>query len=77
MRIFEADEPVLPGEIYRPVNLQTAELEVYQSDNGRHLFSVRVSDPAASSGGYALSPGGGQLAILTRDRLALYTMPRD
>ena len=77
MRIFEADEPVLPGEVYRPANLQTAELEVYRSDNGKHLFSVHVSDPAASSGGYALSPGGGQLAILTRDRLALYTMPQD
>jgi hypothetical protein len=77
MRIFEADEPVLPGEVYRAANLQFAELEVYRSDNGKHLFSVQVSDPAASSGGYALAPGGGQLAILTRDGLALYTMPRD
>lgn len=76
MRIFEADEPVLPGEVYRAVNLQSAELEVYRSDNGKHLFSVGVSDPAASSGGYALAPGGRQLAILTRDRLALYTVPQ-
>ena len=77
MRIFEADQPVLPGEVYRAANLQSAELEVYGSDNGKHLFSMRVSDPAASSGGYALSPGGGQLAILTRDRLALYTVHPD
>lgn len=77
MRIFEADEPVLPGEVYRAANLQSAQLEVYRSDNGKHLFSVHVSDPAASSGGYALAPGGGQLAILTRDRLALYTMHPD
>jgi hypothetical protein len=74
MRIFEADEPVLPGEVYRAANLESAQLEVYRSDNGKHIFSVHVSDPAASSGGYALAPGGGQLAILTRDRLALYTM---
>ena len=77
MRIFEADEPVLPGEVYRAANLQSAELEVYRSDNGKHLFSMHVSDPAASSGGYALAPGGGQLGILTRDRLALYTMHQD
>jgi hypothetical protein len=74
MRIFEADQPVLPGEVFRPANLQSAVLQVYRSDNGSHLFSVHVSDPAASSGGYALAPGGGQLAILTRDRLALYMM---
>jgi hypothetical protein len=77
IRVFEADEPVLPGEVYRGANLKSAQLEVYRSDNGKHIFSVRVSDPAASSGGYALSPGGGQLAILTRDSVALYTMHPD
>jgi hypothetical protein len=77
IRVFEADSPVLPGEVYRGANLQSAQLEVYRSENGRHIFSVRVSDPAANSGGYALSPGGGQLAILTRDRVALYTIHPD
>lgn len=75
VKIFQADQPVLPGEVFHPANLQSVELGIYRSENGKHLFSVHVGDPAASAGGYALAPGGGQLAVLTRDRIALYAMP--
>jgi hypothetical protein len=77
VKIFQADQPVLPGEMFHPANLQSVELGVYRSESGRQLFSVRISDPAASAGGYAMAPGGGQLAVLTRDRIELYAFPRD
>jgi hypothetical protein len=77
VRVFQADEPVLPGEVFHGADLQSAEFGVYRSADGKHLFSARVSDPAASSGGYAMAPGGRQLAVLTRDRIALYAMPLD
>jgi hypothetical protein len=75
VRIFQAAEPILPGEVFRGDNLQSAQIAVYRSDDGKQLYTVRVSDPAASSGGYALAPGGTQLAVLLRDRIALYAVP--
>jgi len=77
VKIFEADQPLLPGEMFHPADLESAELGVYRSEGGKQLFSVRVSDPAATAGGYAMSPGGGQLAVLTRDRIALYAFSLD
>jgi hypothetical protein len=35
---------------------------------------VHVKDPAASSAGYAVSPG--EIAILTRDDVDVYKVPR-
>jgi hypothetical protein len=75
LRIFEADEPILPGEVFHPESLQSGRLGVYRAEDGKQLLSVRVHEPAASSGGYAIAPGGGQLAVLMRDRIALYTLP--
>jgi len=77
LKIFDADQPVLPGEMFHPTDLQFAQFGVYRSESGRQLFNVRTSEPVASAGGYAMSPGGGQLAVLTRDRIVLYAFPPD
>jgi hypothetical protein len=37
---------------------------------------VLVGSPSSSSDGFALAPDGSELAVLTRDRIALYSVPR-
>lgn len=75
LKILQVNQPVLPGDFFLPSSLESADLSVYRAEDGRHLFSVRVSDPAASAIGYALAPGGMQLAVLTRDALEFYAIP--
>jgi hypothetical protein len=75
VRIFAADQPVLPGQVFNGLSLQTAEVAVYGSEDGKQVFNTRVREPAACKTGYALAPGGRQLAVLTRDHIALYAMP--
>jgi hypothetical protein len=74
VRIFMADEPVMPGEPFHATDLQSAELVLYRSEDGKRLFSVRAKDPAASLGGYAISPAG-EVAILTEDDVNVYKAP--
>jgi hypothetical protein len=75
VRIFRADGPVLSGEPFHAADLESAELRIYRPQDGKRLFSVRVRDPAASSGGYALSSRG-EVAVLGRDGVDVYAMPR-
>ena len=75
VRIFKAGTPMLPGEPFHASDLESAELIIYRCQDGKRLSTVRVKDPAASSAGYAVSPGG-EVAILTRDDVDVYRVPR-
>ncbi|WP_348262395.1 hypothetical protein P8935_21680 [Telmatobacter sp. DSM 110680] len=75
IRIFEADEPILPGETFHPAELQSARLDIYHSQDGKRIFSVHVKDPSPSVGDYAISSGAGQLAVLTRTGIDIYAIP--
>jgi hypothetical protein len=77
VKVLTSDEPVLPGAVFRPADLESEQLGVYHAADGKRLFSVRVSDPTASEGGYALAPDGNQLAVLTRDRIEVYALPQN
>jgi hypothetical protein len=75
LRIFIADVPMLPGEPFHAADLESAELIIYRCEDGKRLSTVRVKDPAASSAGYAVSPDG-EVAVLTRDDVDVYSVPR-
>ncbi|UWZ83345.1 hypothetical protein [Occallatibacter riparius] len=75
VRIFKSGTPMIPGEPFHVADLESAELIIYRCDDGKRLSTVRVKDPAASSAGYAISPGG-EIAILTRDDVDVYKVPR-
>jgi hypothetical protein len=75
VRIFKAGAPMLPGEPFHAADLESAELIIYRCEDGKRLSTVHVKDPAASSAGYAVSPGG-EVAILTRDDVDVYKVPR-
>jgi hypothetical protein len=74
VRILKSDEGALPGTVFRPADLESEQLGVYRAADGKRILSVRVSDPSASNGGYALAPDGDQLAVLTRDGIELYAV---
>jgi hypothetical protein len=76
LRIFKAELPTLPGEPFHASDLESAELIIYRCEDGKRLFRVRAKAPAASSAGYAVSPAG-ELAILTREDVDVYTVPRN
>lgn len=75
VRIFQADQPILPGETFHPADLENAEFDIYRSTDGRRLFAVRVKDPSPSANDYAISSGADQLAVLTRSGINLYAIP--
>jgi hypothetical protein len=75
LRIFKADSPMLPGEPFHAADLESAELIIYRCEDGKRLTTVHVKDPAASSAGYAVSSAG-EVAILTRDDVDIYSVPR-
>jgi hypothetical protein len=75
LRIFKTGVPMVPGEPFHAADLESAELIIYRCQDGKRLSTVRVKDPAASSAGYAVSPAG-NVAILTRDDVDVYSAPR-
>jgi hypothetical protein len=63
--------------VFHHGDLKSERLRVYSAVNGRRLFSVQVSAPVASVGGYAMAPDGRELAVLTRDEIAIYALPQE
>ena len=77
VKIVNSGLPAAPGEPLSAANLPSEELGVYRSVDGKRLLGVRVGSPSSSLDGYALAPNGSQLAVLTRDQLAVYSVPTE
>jgi hypothetical protein len=75
VKIVESTLPVPPGAPMKASQFSSEELRVYRSADGKRLLSVRAAPPSLSRDGYALSPDASQLAVLTRDQLAVYSVP--
>jgi hypothetical protein len=76
VKILKSGEAVMPGAAFHGADLQSEQLGVYRAADGKRIFSVRVSNPSASSGGFALAPHGDELAVLARDGIELYAVPQ-
>lgn len=76
LKTVEADEPLDRGGIFHLSDLTSERLRVYSATSGRTLFSVHVNAPLASVDGFALAPNGRELAVLTRDQILVYALPR-
>jgi hypothetical protein len=75
VKTVQSTLPATPGVIFRADQFSSEELHVYRATDGKRLFGVRVGSPSSSRDGYALSPNGSQLAVLTRDEIAIYSVP--
>jgi hypothetical protein len=77
VKILKSDQPIPPGAVFRPADLQMAEIGVYRAVDGRRVLSVRANAPSGSDGGFAFAPDGRQLALLTGDHIELYALPQN
>src|ERR1700728_2227371 len=77
LKSVESEQPLEPDGVFRPSDLKSEQIRVYSAVNGKRVFSVRVSAPSPSAGGYAIAPDGRQMAVLTRDQIAIYAVPAE
>jgi hypothetical protein len=75
VKIVQSSVPVPPGAPLNAAHFSSEELRVYRAVDGKRLLAVRAGSPSLSRDGYALAPDASQLAVLTRDELAFYSVP--
>jgi hypothetical protein len=75
VKIVQSSVPVPPGAPLNAAYFSSEELRVYRAADGKRLLAVRAGSPSLSRDGYALAPDASQLAVLTRDDLAFYSVP--
>ncbi|MGB6191898.1 MAG: hypothetical protein WBF42_05485, partial [Terracidiphilus sp.] len=68
-------QPLPVGAPFNESLLDSEELTVYRAADDKRLLGVRVGSPSSSRNGYALSPDGSLLAVLTREQISLYSVP--
>ncbi len=69
------DEP--PGSRFSASDLESAEIRIYRAEDGKRVGAVRVDDPPTSYGGFALSPDGSQIAVLSGAAIKVFALPND
>jgi hypothetical protein len=74
VKVVQSSMPMRPGVPFSANEFSSEELGVYRASDGKRLLNVRVGSPSASRDGYALAPDGSQLAVLTRDHIAVYAV---
>ena len=67
------DEP--PGSRFSASDLEFAEIRIYRAEDGKRLGAVRVDSPSTSYGGFALSPDGSQMAVLSGSEIKMFALP--
>jgi hypothetical protein len=75
VKTVRATRPVPIGATFSEDDLSGEELRVYRVADGKRLLRVLAGAPSSSQDGFALAPDGSQLAVLTRDRVAVYRVP--
>jgi len=77
MKAVHAVHELTPGIEFRAADLESEELRVYRAADGKRLLAVHVGEPVASHGGYALSPDGSQLAVLSESQIQFFPLPAE
>lgn len=67
--------PASAGSAFSAADFASEELRVYRAGDSKRLLSISVTSPSSSRDGFALSPDGSELAVLTRDQVAVYAVP--
>jgi hypothetical protein len=77
VKIVQSNRFVPSNTPFSSKDLSSEELNVYRTGDGKRLLKVLVGSPSLSRDGFALSPDSSQLAVLTRDQIAFYSVPRN
>jgi hypothetical protein len=76
VKTVQSSRPVPSKASFSAADLFSEELGVYRAGDGKRLLKVLAGSPSSSRDGFALAPDGSQLAVLTRDQITLYSVPR-
>jgi hypothetical protein len=68
--------PVSVDALFSAADFSSEELRVYRAGDGKRLLGVSVGSPSPSREGFALAPDASQLAVLTRDEIAVFSVPQ-
>ena len=77
IRIATATKPLAGNATYRSSDLEAEHIAVYRANNGRKVLTVGMPSPIPTLQTFALSPSGDQLAVLSRDQIAVYALPAE
>lgn len=77
VKVVRADRELSPGEVFQSSDLDSEEVRVYRAADGKRLAAARVREPIASHSGYALSPDGSQLAVLSGMQIKFFPVPAE
>ena len=77
VKVVHSERSITAGTTFKSSDLDSELVRVYRADDGKRLLAVQVKDPVASHGGYALSPDGSQLAVLSGSEIQFFPVPSD
>ena len=75
MKVVHAQREISPSTIFKSSDLESEEVRVYRVEDGKRLLAVQVKEPIPSHGGFALSPDGSELAVLSGSDIQFFPVP--
>lgn len=75
VKVVDAQREIASGAEFKGSDLDAEEVRIYRADDGKRLLALRVNDPVASHGGYAISGDGSQLAVLSGSQIEFFPIP--
>lgn len=75
IKAVHAGDKFIQGKDFKAADLAFQELRVYRAADGKRLLAVRVKEPTASRGAYAISRDGSQLAVLSNSQIQFFALP--
>ncbi len=76
VKTVQSIRPIQMDALFSAADFSSEELRVYRANDGKRLLGVSVGSPSPSREGFALAPDGSQLAVLTRDEIAVFSVPQ-
>ncbi len=76
VKTVQSGIPMTTGALFSGNDLTSEELGVYRARDGKRLLAARVGTPSTSRDGFALSNDGSELAVMTRDQIAIFSVPQ-
>ncbi len=77
VKVMHGVRYIPPNTTFKRSDLDAAEVRVYRAEDGKRVLAVRVKEPVAVHGGYALSPDGSQLAVLSGSDIKFFPVPAE
>ncbi len=76
IKAIHSGQEFTPGMDFKGADMAFEELRVYRAADGKRLLAVHVKEPTTSRGGYALSPDGSRLAVLSQALIQFFQVPK-